>query len=96
MFLIWIFPKDVPGLAQRIKKHLGRYPKHRMVMLCNEQFVADILNQDGIEAIFCNHNCLVNENYFTINETADAVGARKHRQLVATPSSGMGRQLRRA
>ena len=70
VFFFWMLPEEVAGMAQKIKTNLARYPKHRVVMLCNEQFVVDSFCAEGVEAIFCNHNCLINENYFTIDETA--------------------------
>jgi len=70
VFFFWMVPEDVVRMAGKIKKNRAQYPKHRVVMLCNEQFVVDIFCAEGVEAIFCNHNCLVNENYFTIDESA--------------------------
>ena len=67
----WAVPSEGLGeLAQSARQMLRKYPKHRIVMLCNEEFMVDRLRAEGVEAIFCNHNCLINEANFNVDETA--------------------------
>lgn len=62
--------EDVPLIVRKIKRALHRYKKHRIVLLCNEPFTVDLFTAHGVEAIYCNQNCFVNENVFTIDPSA--------------------------
>jgi hypothetical protein len=73
--LLYMFPwctlaQEVPKIAHKIKKTLQRYEKHRIVLLCNELFTVDLFRAQGVEAIYCNQNCFVNENVFTADRSA--------------------------
>jgi glycosyltransferase involved in cell wall biosynthesis len=70
LFANWLTPKRIVTISQQVRKKLKRHPKHRVVMLCNELFTVDLFRAQGVEAIFCSHNCFVNENFFTIDENA--------------------------
>jgi glycosyltransferase involved in cell wall biosynthesis len=70
LFFCWLLPEEVVAMSQEIRKTMKRFPTHRIVMLCNEQFAVDIFRAEGVEAIFCNHNCLIDENHFTIDPRA--------------------------
>ena len=59
-------PQNVINISARIREDQKNKP-HRVVMLCNEEFTVDLFRAQGVEAIFCNHNCLVNEHNFTID-----------------------------
>jgi glycosyltransferase involved in cell wall biosynthesis len=70
LFAWSVTAQDIPGMSTLIRNALKRHPKHRVVMLCNELFTVDLFRAQGIEAIFCSHNCYVNENYFTVDPNA--------------------------
>lgn len=46
------------------------YPAHRVIILCNTAREVDVMRADGIEAVHCNHNLLVNEATFDIARDA--------------------------
>jgi glycosyltransferase involved in cell wall biosynthesis len=69
LLLLYLFPwctklEDVPTIAAEIKKRRQRFPRHRHVFLCNEAGTVAPLRAAGVEAIFCNQNAFINENYF--------------------------------
>jgi len=75
LILLYIFfrtvkPENVVSISPRVREKLKQHPNHRVVMLCNELPTVDLFRAEGVEAIFCNHNCMVNENFFTIDESA--------------------------
>ena len=97
LILLYLFawalqPEDIVAMSRHFRKTLKRHPKHRIVMLCNELFTVDLFRAQGVEAIFCNHNCFVNENYFSIDANApkkydaiyNAVMAPYKRHLLAS------------
>ena len=73
--LLYMFPwctseEYIPSIVRKIKETLRRYKKHRIILLCNELFTVDLFISHGVEAIYCNQNCFVNESVFTINPSA--------------------------
>lgn len=46
------------------KYHISKYPRHKFVHLCNTQKQEEIFQTNGLTAIFCNHNSLVDEHIF--------------------------------
>jgi glycosyltransferase involved in cell wall biosynthesis len=73
--LLYMFPwctlvEDVPFISRKIRETLKRFPKHRIVLLCNELFTVDLFRAEGLEAIYCNQNCFVNENVFKPDNSA--------------------------
>jgi hypothetical protein len=71
LFYWTVNPGDIAPMATRIRGNLKQHPKHRVVMLCNELATIDLFRAQGVEAIFCNHNCFVNESHFTIDESQE-------------------------
>jgi glycosyltransferase involved in cell wall biosynthesis len=86
-FACWFTPEEVVELSERTKATLRKYPKHRIVMMCSEKFVEEIFRAEGVEAIFCNHNCLVDENTFKIDPHA----VKKYDALYNATMSGYKR-----
>lgn len=57
-------PGDIAGIAARARERLRDFPGHRIVFLCNEAFTVEPLRAAGVEAVFCNQNGFINENFF--------------------------------
>jgi glycosyltransferase involved in cell wall biosynthesis len=66
LFYWTLEPASIIAISARVKQNLKRHPGHRVVMLCNELHTVEPFRAQGVEAIFCNHNCLANENLFTV------------------------------
>lgn len=64
----WLSIADTPDLVELIKKHeieLTRiYPNLTFFHLCNTTNQTEVFLEHGLKAIFCNHNCLVDENIY--------------------------------
>lgn len=54
-------------IAKAISKHSHRYPNHHFIFMANNLAQTRIFNELGMESIFANHNCLVDETSFSIN-----------------------------
>jgi glycosyltransferase involved in cell wall biosynthesis len=97
LFFRTVSPESVLVISPRVREDLKRHPKHRAVMLCNEPATVDLFREQGVEAIFCNHNCCVNENCFAIDEAAEkkydaiynAAMAPYKRHLLAAKTSSL-------
>lgn len=63
-------PEDIEGIARQIKNTLKKFPNHKITFLCNEEFSVEPFNTLGVNAIFCNQNSFVNENFFYPVENA--------------------------
>ncbi|MDZ7957755.1 MAG: glycosyltransferase family 1 protein [Aulosira sp. DedQUE10] len=57
-------PKDVKTVRAIEDDHISRYPKHKFIHLCNTLRQTEIFQEYRLNAIFCNHNCLVDERIF--------------------------------
>lgn len=66
--VLYLFYWDINGrveeIAHSIRQTLTRFPKHRIICLCNESHQSADFGRLGIEAIFFNHNALVSEKIF--------------------------------
>jgi glycosyltransferase involved in cell wall biosynthesis len=56
--------KDVETAKAIEIQHISRFPKHKFIHLCNTLLQKEIFCQYGLNAIFCNQNCLVDERIF--------------------------------
>lgn len=54
-------------IGSKVLSTLKEFKKHRIVILCNEESTVGMFTDQGVEAIFCNHNALVDENTFQIH-----------------------------
>lgn len=66
----WDIGKAIPNISATIHNTLAKFPAHRIVCLCNEQGQAESFHKHGVEAIFFNHNALVDENVFNISKNS--------------------------
>ncbi len=57
-------PKKIQAFARAQQTHRQRYPGHRFIHLCNTTRQFQNFRDQGLEAIFCSHNCLVDESIF--------------------------------
>lgn len=82
LILLYLFPwctkaEDIPTIADEVKSRLRDFPRHRIILLCNEKFTVEPLLRHGVEALFCNQNAFVNERVFrpflTVEKRYDAV-----------------------
>ena len=69
----WDLADTIPSVSNSIRKTLSRYPRHRIVCLCNQPGESEQFLAHGVEAIFFNQNALVNENIFNIVDTGTPV-----------------------
>jgi glycosyltransferase involved in cell wall biosynthesis len=46
------------------QEHRRRYPRHRIIHLCNTPRQREVFSDCGLNALFCNHNAFVDENIF--------------------------------
>jgi glycosyltransferase involved in cell wall biosynthesis len=70
-------PQRVEIVRQFETEHRRRYPKHRFIHCCNTTRQQEVFQQAKLDAVLCNHNCLVDENIFrplaSVPRTYDAV-----------------------
>lgn len=70
-------PRRVEIVKAFERQHRRRYRRHHFVHLCNSVEQYDAFRAQGLEAIFCNQNCLLDEAIFrplpTRHPTYDAV-----------------------
>lgn len=66
--------RPMKALAAR---HRQTYPGHRVVYAANTPGEMDVLAANDFEAVFCNHNALVDENVFCPSPEAKAGDARE-------------------
>ncbi len=71
LVVLYLFPwctteENIEPICQQIKARLKRFKNHRIVLLCNEEFTVPLFREQDVEAIFCNQNCFINENVYTI------------------------------
>lgn len=59
-------PERVKMVKRYEKAHRRQYPKHRFVHLCNSQAQFDAFRAQGLRAVFCNQNGLVDERIFNV------------------------------
>lgn len=52
--------------------HREKYPGHRLVHLANESCELSVLEAAGLDAVYCNHNALIDERVFKPREGAKA------------------------
>lgn len=69
LVLIYFFPwctyaTNVPIIAEQVRQRLGKYPKHRIILSCAEEFTVELFRQQQVEAVFCNQNAFIDENTF--------------------------------
>lgn len=80
--VLYLFPwcyssQELPSIAASVRKSRGRFPKHRTLFLCNEEYSVGELREAGIEAEFIHQNAFVNEEVFqpvpAVERTHDAL-----------------------
>jgi hypothetical protein len=67
----------VTQIIGKVLPTLKRFRRHRVVILCNEEQTVWRFTKAGVEALYCNHNALVNEQVFRFlpdsQKTHDAI-----------------------
>lgn len=48
--------------------HQDEFPQHQVTFLCNSERETHLADRLGLPSIFCNQNCLLDENLYTIRE----------------------------
>jgi len=80
--VLYLFPwcyssQELPSIAAHVRGVKKRFPKHRVVFLCNEEYSVGELRQAGVEAEFIHQNAFVNESVFqptpSVARTHDAL-----------------------
>lgn len=65
----WMWNIDQPervALVRRFERqHRRRYRRHRFIHLCNSVAQLEAFRAQGLHAVLCNHNCLIDESIFT-------------------------------
>ncbi|MEH1906259.1 MAG: glycosyltransferase [Nostoc sp.] len=56
--------KEVEKLKTLENQHISQYPKHKFIHLCNTLRQQEIFQEYGLNAIFSNQNCLLDEKIF--------------------------------
>lgn len=51
-------------VARAEEAHRRRYPEHHIIHLCNSLQQYEAFVRHGIEAVFCNHNCFIDESVY--------------------------------
>jgi glycosyltransferase involved in cell wall biosynthesis len=74
----WCFStKEIPAIAFHVEQIKRRYPRHKIIFLCNEEYAVSELRLANLSAEFVNQNAFINENYFRprpdIKRTHDAI-----------------------
>lgn len=63
------------SVAENLKKdtdaHKKKFPRHRLIFLCNAGREAELLSEYGLSAHVINHNCFVDERIFTVKPGAE-------------------------
>lgn len=57
-------PLKIRGYASVERAHLRRYPHHHFVHLCNTTRQLQLFLDHGLDAVFCNQNCFVDESIY--------------------------------
>lgn len=57
-------PERVEIVKQSERWHHLKYPRHKFIHLCNTLNQQRIFQQKGLNTVFCNQNCLVDEEIF--------------------------------
>ncbi|PLX81056.1 MAG: hypothetical protein C0616_06250 [Desulfuromonas sp.] len=57
-------PKKIKAYRDIEEAHQAQYPGHRFIHLCNTTRQFQHFGDAGLDAVFCNQNCLVDENLF--------------------------------
>lgn len=64
----WRWWIEAPGHVAAAKRwedeHRRRHPEHRFVHLCNTTRQWELFGEAGLEAVFCNQNCLADERVY--------------------------------
>jgi glycosyltransferase involved in cell wall biosynthesis len=60
-------PKRVFKLVFKLLRNRILYPKIRVSILCNTKREHQLLRLFLIDSVYCNHNCFIDENIFTIS-----------------------------
>jgi glycosyltransferase involved in cell wall biosynthesis len=55
---------DVREVANQALEEQARFPCHRILALCNEEWQVNLFCEHGVEALFVNSNCFLNESVF--------------------------------
>uniref|UniRef100_B8HPX5 Glycosyl transferase family 1 domain-containing protein n=1 Tax=Cyanothece sp. (strain PCC 7425 / ATCC 29141) TaxID=395961 RepID=B8HPX5_CYAP4 len=55
---------EVEKIVSLETHHTSQYPKHNLIYLCNTVQQQEIFQKHNLNAVFCNHNCLVDERVF--------------------------------
>lgn len=80
--VLYLFPwcyssGDLPSIAKHVRTVKDRFPKHRIVFLCNEEPSVAELRAAGVGAEFIHQNAFVNESVFqprpSVARTHDAL-----------------------
>lgn len=80
--VLYLFPwcysrQELPSIAACVRKSRRRFPNHRTIFLCNEEYSVNELREAGIEAEFIHQNAFINEDVFqprpSIARTHDAL-----------------------
>jgi len=59
-------PKSIRAIVQYDRKKNRRFPHHQYIFLCNALEEQRLLREEGIEAVWCNHNAWIDENIFRL------------------------------
>ncbi|MFD2570784.1 glycosyltransferase [Spirosoma soli] len=88
--------KEIIQMIYIIAKNKILYPKINVSILCNTQKELKILKFLKINAIYCNHNCFIDENIFDINNNKkkykavyNAVLSRFKRHILCSKIEGL-------
>lgn len=69
MVLFW-WSKETAACAREVRhfyrKHQARFPRHDVTFLCNTPGEHRLLQRLGLPAVYCNHNCLLDESRYRI------------------------------
>lgn len=57
-------PRDATVILDWERTHRSSYPLHQFVHLCNTERQTEVFSSAGLDALFCSHNCLVDERVF--------------------------------
>jgi hypothetical protein len=60
-------PQLLAATVLAYRRHAQRFPSHRLTFLCNTARETELLDAEGIPAVLCNHNILVDESVFAID-----------------------------
>ena len=55
------------ALVAAYRAHLSRYPRHRVLVLCNTEREHALLGGAGVPAVLCNHNIFVDDHVYDVD-----------------------------